>query len=337
MIDNPKKLNGLQKAAIFLMVMGEEFTASFFRKTDAKTVRDIGTHMSEIAYVPPDVLNAVMDEFERKIEGNAILSVSGKRFLKQVVDKSPSESTIRDLFKSIERGGDKIPFLELSNLPAQSFFNMFRGEHPQTIALILSNIPQVKAAEILNLFPDDIKADIAYRIMQIGDVQNDVIEDLDEMIRKEITGMGSDSVVKFDGIEALVGILNEVDRNTEACIISRIEKEDADMAEKIRQKMFVFEDLLRVDDKSFREILKSIGNEVLVRALKTASEEMRDKIFKNLSERAAEMLKDDLDVLGPVRLKEVEDNQQQIIRAAKKLEAEGRIVLSGKGKEDVFV
>jgi flagellar motor switch protein FliG len=337
MIDSHKKLNGVQKAAIFLMVMGEEFTTAFFKKADPKTVRDIGLHMSEIAYVPPDVLSSVMDEFERKFVSGAALSLTGKSFLKQVADKSPGESAIRDLFKSIERGGDKIPFIELATLPAQSAINMFKGEHPQTVALILSNLPQEKAAEILSLFPDDLKADIAYRIMQIGDVQNDVIEDLDEMIRKEITGMGTDSIIKFDGIEALAGILNEVDRNTEACIISHIEKEDGDMAEKIRQKMFVFEDLLRVDDKSFREILKNIGNEVLVRALKTASEELKQKIFKNLSERAAEMLRDDLDVLGPVRLKEVEDNQQQIIRAAKKLEAEGRIVLSGKGKDDVFV
>lgn len=337
MIDNHKKLNGLQKTAIFLMAMGEEFTASFFKKTDEKIVRDIGMHMSEIAYIPPDVVGAVMEEFERKIEDGAVISLSGKSFLKQVADKSPGESAIKEIFRTIERGDRKTHFAELSNLPAQSAINMFKGEHPQTIALILSNLPQEKAAEVLSLFPDDLKADIAYRIMQIGEVQNEVIEDLDEMIRKEITGMGTDSRVKFDGLEALAGILNEVDRKTEECIISHIEKEDGDMAEKIRQKMFVFEDLLKVDDKSFREILKSIGNEVLVRALKTASEEMKQKIFKNLSERAAEMLKDDLDVLGPVRLKEVEDNQQQIIRAAKKLEAEGRIVLSGKGKEDVFV
>lgn len=337
MIDGHKKLNGVQKAAIFLMVMGEEFTASFFKKADSKTVRDIGLHMSEIAYVPPDVLNSVMDEFERKFLNGAALSLTGKSFLKQVADKSPGESAIRDLFKSIERGGDKIPFIELSTLPSQSALNMFKGEHPQTIALILSNLPQGKAAEILSLFPDELKADIAYRIMQIGDVQNDVIEDLDDMIRKEITGMGTDSIIKFDGLEALAGILNEVDRKTEACIISHIEKEDGDMAEKIKQKMFVFEDMLRVDDKSFREILQNVGNEVLVRALKTASEDLKQKIFKNLSERAAEMLRDDLDVLGPVRLKEVEDNQQQIIRVAKKLEAEGRIVLAGKGKDDVFV
>ena len=332
-----KKISGLQKSAILLMAMGEEFTASFFKKVDENTIKKIGRYMSKISFVPPDVLNSVMDEFAKNYENDRSINMSGKSFLKQVADKSSGESPVREAFKSIERENENAPFGELAYLPAKSVINVFKNEHPQTIALVLSNLPQEKAAEILCLFPDEIKADIAFRILQIGEVQNDIIMDLDEIIKNEINNMGTSSTKKINGVDTLAGILNEIDGKTEKNIMSHIEKEDSDLAEKIRQKMFLFEDLIKIDDKGFREIMQNINNDVILKALKTASDDMKQKIFKNLSERAAEMLKDDLEVLGPVRLKEVEENQQLIIKAAKKLEADGRIVLSGKGKEDVFV
>lgn len=336
-INDPKRITGLQKSAILLMAMGEEFTASFFKKVDENTIKKIGMYMSKTSSVPPDLLNSVVDELAHSYEKGRSLNVSGKSFLKQVVDKSSGESAVREAFKSIERESENAPFSELSCLPAKSVINVFKNEHPQTIALVLSNLPQDKAAEILCLFPDEIKADLALRILYIGEVQNDVIRDVDEIIKNEINSMGTSSTKKFNGVDALASILNEVDGKTEKSIMSHIEKEDGELAEKIRQKMFLFEDLLKVDDKGFREILKNINNDVIIRALKTSSDDMKQKIFKNLSERAAEMLKEDLEVLGPVRLKEVEESQQLIIKAAKKLEAEGKIILSGKGKEDVFV
>lgn len=336
-MNDTKKITGLQKTAILLMAMGEEFTSSFFKKIDENTIKKIGRYMSKISFVPPDVLNSVMDEFAKSYENDRSINMSGKSFLKQVADKSSGESPVREAFKSIERENENAPFGELAYLPAKSVINVFKNEHPQTIALVLSNLPQEKAAEILCLFPDEIKADIAFRILQIGEVQNDVIMDLDKIIKNEINSMGTSSTKKINGVDALANILNEVDGKTEKSIMSHIEKEDGDLAEKIRQKMFLFEDLIKVDDKGFREILKNINNDVVLKALKTASDDMKQKIFKNMSERAAEMLKDDLEVLGPVRLKEVEENQQLIIKVAKKLEADGRIVVSGKGKEDIFV
>jgi len=335
--NDSKKLTGLQKSAILLMAMGEEFTASFFKKIDENTIKKIGRFMSKISSVPPDLLNSVVDELAKSYDRDSSLNVSGKSFLKQVADKSYGESAVREAFRSIERESENTPFSELSYLPAKSVINVFKNEHPQTIALVLSNLPQDKAAEILCLFPDEIKADLALRILQIGEVQNDVIRDLDEIIKNEINSMGTTSTKKINGIDALASILNEVDGKTEKSIMSHIEKEDGELAEKIRQKMFLFEDLIKIDDKGFREILKNITNDVIIRALKTCSDDMKQKIFKNLSERAAEMLKEDLEVLGPVRLKEVEENQQLMIKAAKKLEAEGKIIIGGKGKEDVFV
>jgi flagellar motor switch protein FliG len=264
------------------------------------------------------------------------IAVSGRSFLKEVVAQSLDEETARKVYKAIGDESQYVPFEDLAYVPADNLVNIIVGEHPQTIALILSQLHQEKAGEILNLLPEAIKADVALRILQIGKVQDDIIRELDGVIQKDLGQIGV-ATKEFDGVEALANILNEVDGATEEYLLSHIEQEDSDLAESIRQKMFIFEDLLQVDAKSFREILQNVDNETVAKALKTASDEMKEKIFENLSQRAAEMLREDIEVMGPVRLKEVEEAQQTIIKIAKKLEQEGKIMLVSKGKEDVFV
>jgi len=318
------------------LTMGEEFTSTFFKGLDEKSIKKIGKHMAGISYIPADVLNAVMDEFLRNYEKDANLVVSGKEFLEQVVNKTLDAETARDVFKVIGNKNASVPFSDLEYIPAEQVMNVIKGEHPQTIALILSYLPQEKAAEILSLFPEGVNSDIAFRIVKIGQVQDEFVNELDKSIRKELSRT---EVItrKFHGVETLANILNEVDGSTEETVLSHIENEDPELADQIRQRMFVFEDLLLIEDKSFREILQNVDNQSLAKALKTSTEEMKQKIFNNLSERAAEMLKEDIEVMGPIRLKEVEETQQSIIKIAKKLEEEGRIVLAGKGKEDVLV
>jgi flagellar motor switch protein FliG len=333
---HPENLTGPQKAAIFLLAMGEEFTSTFFKELDEKSIKRIGMYMSQITFLPSDVLQAVMNEFLTNFDNDINLAVSGRDFLEQVVTRTLDEETARDVFKVIGNKDANVPLSDLVYVPADSLVNLIKGEHPQTIAVILSYLPQEKAAEILALLPVEIKADVGLRIVKIGQVQDDVLRELDESIKKDLSRVGVASK-KVDGVETLANILNEVDRTTEDDVLSHIESEDTDLAEKIRQKMFVFEDLLQVDDRGFREILKNIDNPLLVKALKTASDEMKQKVFNNLSERATEMLKEDMEVVGPIRLREVEEAKQQIIRNAKKLEAEGKIALGGKGKEEAFV
>ena len=333
---DPQILTGPQKAAIFLLAMGEEFTTSFFKGLDEGSIKKIGKYMSDITYISSNVLDVVLGEFLKNFQGDANLAVSGRDFLEQVVGKTLDEETAREVFKVIGDEKHHVPFSDLVYIPADDLVNVLKGEHPQTIALILSYLPQEKAAEILSVLPEEIKADVGIRILKIGQVQDDIIRELDEALTKDFSNIGV-TTRKFDGVDKLADILNEVDGKTEEYVLAHIEKEDGDLAEKIRQKMFIFEDLLQVDDKSFREILQNIDNEGLVKALKTASEELKEKIFSNLSERAAEMLREDMEVQGPVRLKEVEEAQQNIMRTAKKLEADGRIVLGSKGKEEIFV
>jgi len=334
-VQDPKNLTGPQKAAIFLLCMGEEFTTAFFKRLDEESIKKIGKHMSQLTTIPSDVVKAVMSDFKKDLKGNVNVYVSGRKFLEDVMGKSLDERTAVEVYKAIGDESTNVPFSDLTYITAHNLVHIIKGEHPQTIALILSHLPQEKAAEILSLLPEEIKVDVAIRIINIGQVQDELVRDLDQSIKKDLSKIGI-ATRRFDGVEALANILNVVDGKTEEYVLSGIEKGDGDLAEIIRQKMFVFEDLLQVDDRSFRELLQNINNEGLVKALKTTSEELTEKIMSNLSERAAEMLREDMEVKGPVRLKEVEEAQQTILRTARKLEEEGKIVLVGKG-EQVFV
>ena len=333
---DPNKLTGPQKAAIFLLAMGEEFTTSFFKELDEKSIQKIGKYMSDITYLSSDIVKKVTNEFLANVYNDADLAISGKDFLQQIVTQTYDEETAKEIFNVIGDKSSSTPFRELAYVPTDKLFSMIKGEHPQTIALILSHLSPEKSAEILNLFPEATKIDIALRIVTIGQVQDEIIMEVDEAIKSDISKIGI-ATRKFDGLETLANILNEVGSDAEEGILSHIEKEDSDLADSIRQKMFVFEDLLQVEDRGFREILQNIDNQGLAKALKTASEELKEKIFNNLSERAADMLKEDMEVMGPVRLKEVEEAQQNILRITKKLQSEGKIALAGKGSEDIFV
>lgn len=333
---DPDSLTGPQKAAIFLLAMGEEFTKSFFKRSDEESIQKIGKCMADITYISAEVMDAVINEFLISFGTETNIPVSGRSFLKNVVTKTLDDEMTRKVFMAI--GGDDAdaPFGDLAYVPAENIANIIGGEHPQTIALVLSYLPSEKAGEIMTLLPEETRADIGLRVLRIGQVPDEIINELDEAIKKDLSKVRVASR-KFDGVEALANILNQADGETEDMVLANIEREDPDLADMVRQKMFIFEDLLQVDDRSFREILKNIDNQVLVKALKTASEDMKTKIFGNLSERAAAMLQEDMDVMGPVRLREVEEAQQAIIRAAKTLEGEGKIVLAGRGREDVLV
>jgi len=329
------KLSGPQKAAILFLTMGEEYSTALFKELDEASIKKIGRYMSEITYIPSDVLSTVMDEFLINFKGDSDVVISGEDFLKQVVNKSLDKEKAREVFKVIGEKGSSVPFSDLAYIPVENLISIIQGEHPQTIALILSYLPYEKAAEVLKSLPEELKIDIALRIVQIGQVDVEIVNELDKVIKNELSKIGG-ATRKCDGIETLANILNQVDGVTEESVLSHIENEDGDLADMVRQKMFIFEDLLQIENRHFRDILQNVDNQLLIKALKTTSDEMKNKVFSNLSERASEMLKEDMEVMGPVKLSEVEEAQQEIIKIAKRLESEGRIVLS-KGGDDVFV
>jgi len=329
------KLSGPQKAAILFLTMGEEYSTALFKELDEASIKKIGRYMSEITYIPSDVLSTVMDEFLVNFKSDSDVVISGEDFLKQVVNKSLDKEKAREVFKVIGEKGSSVPFSDLAYIPVENLISIIQGEHPQTIALILSYLPYEKAAEVLKSLPEELKIDIALRIVQIGQVDVEIVNELDKVIKNELSKIGG-ATRKCDGIETLANILNQVDGVTEESVLSHIENEDGELADMVRQKMFVFEDLLQIENRHFRDILQNVDNQLLIKALKTTSDEMKNKVFSNLSERASEMLKEDMEVMGPVKLSEVEEAQQEIIKIAKRLESEGRIVLA-KGGDDVFV
>ena len=329
------KLSGPQKAAILFLTMGEEYSTALFKALDEASIKKIGKYMSEITHIPSDVLSTVMDEFLINFSSDSDVVISGEDFLKQLVNKSLDKESAREVFKVIGEKGSTVPFSDLAYIPVENLINIIQGEHPQTIALILSYLPYEKAAEVLKSFPEELKIDVALRIVQIGQVDVEIVKELDKVMKNELSKIGG-ATRKCDGIETLANILNQVDGITEESVLAHIESEDSDLADMVRQKMFIFEDLLQIENRHFRDILQNVDNQLLIKALKTTSDEMKNKVFTNLSERASDMLKEDMEVMGPVKLSEVEEAQQEIIKIAKRLESEGRIVLA-KGGEDVFV
>jgi len=329
-------ITGPQKAAIFLLMMGEEYTSEVFRKLKPDEITKLVAHMSETRAVPQQLLMQIMEEFLRNIESEGQLMVEGESFLKNVVDGSLGKEKARAVYKELEKSKKNIPFGYFDGIDNTIVINLIKGEHPQTIALILASLKSERAAEILSDLPEQIQADVAMRIVKMDQVPKEVIQEVDQMLHKEIRGIGDSGSREVDGTTALANILNEIDKSSEEQILSLIEEEDEKMAEEVRQLMFIFEDLLKVDDRGFREILKQIDKQELTVALRTASEELKEKFFSNMSERAREMLREDMEIMGPVRISDVEEAQQKILRAARQLESEGKIIL-GKGGEDILV
>jgi len=330
-------LSGAEKAALFLMIMGEEFTTSIFKHLDEKEVKAIGEEMTRIKNINPKAISSVLNEFIGAIKGDKILGGSGGRFFERTVSRAFAPNKATSLLGKVESRKGQEYFEKLESLSPEMLVNFISGEHPQTIALILSNINNELAGKVVKLLPEDIQSDVIVRIARLDSVSNDIVSEIQGILAEQVSSIGEARPKSQGGPEAAAEILNQVDRKTERAILEKIEEDEEELAEEIRQSMFIFEDLINLDDRSIRALLKEIGNEELLLALKTASESLKDRIFGNLSQRAAEMLKEDMEVMGPVKLVEVEQAQQLIIKTARRLEEEGKIVMGGKGGDDVVV
>jgi len=331
------KLTGVQKTAIVLASLGEQFAAEIFKQLDEEEIRQVGLAMSKLNQVDAKVVDAVLMEFLEKLRGDSGPLVGGSKTAQRALALAMGEDAARDIIADMERSIEPVPFERVKTVDSKTLASFIKSEHPQTIAVILSHLPQMKAAEVLREFPENLQYDVVLRISNLDVIPPGIIEEIDAVLQREIVSTEGAEAKQLGGVEAVAELLNNVDKATEEHIFGRLEEDDPEMAEKIRQLMFVFEDLINVDDRGIRTLLKEVRNEDLTVALKTSSEDLRAKILGNVSERAAAMIQEDLEVMGPVRLSEVEQSQQKIIQIARRLEKEGKIAIGGKGGEDVLV
>ncbi|MCB2186454.1 MAG: flagellar motor switch protein FliG [Deltaproteobacteria bacterium] len=330
-------LNGLQKSAVVLAALGDQFTADVFKQLDDEEIRLVGIAMTKMDQVDSKMVELVLREFMERLKGTSGPLVGGDKTARRALAMAMGEQAAQALLAELDAAKQPVPFERIKHVESKTLASFIKSEHPQTIAVILSHLPQMKSAEVLSSFPENLQYDVFLRLSQLDVIPPGIVEEIDTVLQREILSTEGLEAKQLGGIEAVAELMNNVDKATEEHIFSRLEEEDPEMAEKIRQLMFVFEDLINVDDRGIRTLLKEVRNEDLTLSLKTASEDLKNKILSNVSERAAAMISEDLEVMGPVRLSEVEQAQQKIIQVARRLEKEGKIVIGGRGQEDTLV
>ncbi len=325
-------LSGYEKAAIFLSALGEDAAAEVLKGLDVKDIGKISMHMTRLTTISRDTVDIVLKEVSDGITKGDI-RVGGADFVKKVLSKGLGEDGATKIMELASKEG---PLEALRWVDAKTLVNFLVTEHPQTIALIICLLEPMQAADVLSALPEALKSDVAMRIASTDRIPEHAIEELKEVLKGQLE-MGKSKGKKLGGTKTIAEILNQCDRSTEQSVLGKIEEQNNNLADSIRKLMFVFDDLVKVDDRGIQMILKETGAEELSLALKTASEALKDKIFKNMSQRAAQILKEDMQTKGPVKVSDVEKAQQNIVKVARKLETEGKIVLAGRGGEELVV
>ena len=327
-------LSGAQRAAVFLLSLGEEAAASIMQHMDPREVQSVGRAMTELSSVSSDNLTTVVTEFvETLSSGNAIGS-NPTEYVKNTLNKALGETRGKRMTNRILDGKDSKGMDALKWMDAESVALILKHEHPQIVAIVLSSLDSDHAADVLNFLPVEGIPDIMMRVAQLDAIHPSALIQLDELLQKQIVDIAPTPPSKVVGPQLAADIIGYLDSNIEAEVLDRISEEDEDMGNHIRDLMFIFDNLLGVTDRHMQRLLQEVGQDKLVVALKGASEEMKEKITKNMSSRAREMLLEDLELMGPVRLSEVEDVQKEILQVAINLAADGTIALGGKGGEE---
>jgi flagellar motor switch protein FliG len=329
------KYTGAQKAAILMLSFGEDISAEIFKSMTEFEIKRIGTAMSRLGRLDQEIVDEIMLEFYGILQQNKKFFYGGNDFTKKVIGSAFKGGEADDLIEQLALGSNaNLDALEL--IDPRTLSNFIRNEHPQTVALILAHLDAKKCGDTLKLLPEGIHTEVLFRIANLDAVQPEIIDEIDDVLRQEVQAMGSVATQKIGGIEPIAGMLNLLDKATAEQILDNFEERDPDLAEQIRQLMFVFDDLVKIDERGIQELIKNINNDKWKIALRTASEGVKELVFKNMSQRAADMLREDMEAGGAVKLADVEAAQLDVINIARKLETEGKIVIQG-GGDSAFV
>ncbi len=330
---DPAELEGTTKAAILLLSVGPERASEVLKQLEAEQVEEVTRELASLGRVPPELGSAVVEEFYSLTIASQYAAEGGLDYAKQILQSSMEGKAAERVLAQIQTQVQKTPFSFLQRAESENLLTFIQDEHPQTIALILCHLPHHKASEILVGLPMAKQLEVIKRMANMEQTNPEVIKEVEKGLESRLANMLLQSMEKTGGVPTVAEILNLADRASEKAILEGLEAEDPDLVEQIRRLMFVFEDINRVNDKGIQAVLKEIDNSELALALKTASEDLKNKIFKNMSERAAQLVKEDMEFMGPVRVSDVEQAQQRIVDTVRRLEEAGDVVIEGRGGE----
>jgi flagellar motor switch protein FliG len=325
--------SGVDRAAILLLTLGEQEAAQVLKHMGAREVQKVGAAMTRLTGVSRDEVTDVLNEFTTVVESQTSLGVGVDDFLRKVLVDALGEDKASSVIERINLGPTSKGLEALKWMDPRAVAELIRHEHPQIISIVLAYLDSDQAAEILAILPAGMRADIVMRIATLDGVQPSALSELDEIMEKTFAGKSTGKTSGLGGAKAAADIVNFLEPSIEGTVMEQIGRADEALASRIQDLVFVFDNLIDIDDRGMQELLRNVQSDRLLLALKGADEELKQKIFRNMSQRAAEMLKDDLEARGPVRLSEVESAQKEILATARKLAEAGTISLGGKGGE----
>lgn len=332
-----QKMTGLQKAAVLLISIGSDLSSQVLQQDfSQEDIEHLVTTITQTEKIPRAIRESVLNEFTELRQVREYILQGGVKYAQEVLEKTVGRQKAQEVIKKLTWQARKVPFANLRKTDPRYLFNFIREEHPQTIALILSYLDSEQAARILSSLPKELQSDIARRIATMDRSNPEVVKEIEKVLESRLASVIKQGQTSAGGIPSLVEILNMCDRSTEKTILEELENNAPDLAEEVRKKMFVFEDIVKLDDFFIQRILREVDSKELALAMRGANEEVRNCIYRNQSKRAAEMLKEELEFMGPVRLRQIEEAQVRIVKTIRTLEESGEIVIS-RGGEDAII
>ncbi len=331
--DDALPISGAQKAAIFLMTLGEDSAADVMRHLGPREIQVLGNAMTSVNNINKRQVDGVVEEFVTEVGQQTALGIGNTDYIRTVLVKALGEEKAGSIFDRISMGGTSRGLEQLKWLDGKTVAEMLRTEHPQIIAIVVAYLDPDLSAEVVSELPERLRHDVIMRVATLEGIQPAALKELDEVMERQFSGKQRIKSAAIGGVQAAADILNLLEASVENPLMSQVSEFDSDLAQRIQDLMFTFEDLVGLDDRAMQTLLREIGNDSLVLALKGADAGVREKIFGNLSRRASEMLREDLEGRGPVRVSDVEQAQKEILTTAKRLADEGQIMLAGGGDE----
>jgi flagellar motor switch protein FliG len=333
---DPHDVSGRQKAAVFLVSIGSEISSEIFKYLREDEIETLTFEIARLETVEPAQKDAILIEFQELMQANQFISMGGIDYARELLEKSVGSQKAVDIINRLTSSLQVRPFDFIRRTDPAHLLNFIQQEHPQTIALILAYLEPNKASVIIQNLPNGVQSDVARRIATMDRTSPEVLREVERVLEKKLSTLSSEDYTAAGGVESVVEILNMVDRASEKQIMEVLEGDDPELAEEIKKRMFVFEDIVMLDDKSIQRVLREVDNAELAKALKPCDAEVQEKVFKNMSKRAGSMLKEDIEFMGPIRMKDAEEAQQKIVAIIRRLEDSGDVVVARSGEDELI-